>query len=98
MNLLNVISQQYKLKLESWELLQETDDLVYKIIDNCQQHYIVKIHRKKLSRTNNKLLDLCNWLDFLSETVTFNFPLPLRNVNERLLKYYLEWSKKCRLH
>ena len=82
MNLLNVISQQYKLNLESWELLQETDDLVYKIIDNCQQHYTVKIHRKKLSRTNDKLSDLCNWLDFLSGTVTFNFPLPLRNVND----------------
>ena len=82
MNLLNVISQQYKLNLESWELLQQTDDLVYKIIDNCQQHYTVKIHRKKLSRTNDKLSDLCNWLDFLSGTVTFNFPLPLRNVND----------------
>lgn len=82
MNLLTAIYQQYKFKLESWELLQETDDLVYKIIDNCQQHYTVKIHRKKLSRTNDKLSDLCNWLDFLSGTVTFNFPLPLRNVND----------------
>ncbi|MGD1921964.1 MAG: phosphotransferase enzyme family protein [Pleurocapsa sp.] len=82
MNLLTAISQQYKLNLESWELLQETDDLVYKIIDNCQQHYTVKIHREKLSRTNDKLLDLCNWLYFLSGTVTFNFPLPLRNVND----------------
>ncbi|MEM8721632.1 MAG: phosphotransferase [Cyanobacteria bacterium P01_G01_bin.39] len=82
MNLLNVIYQQYKLKIESYELLQETDDLVYKIIDDCQQHYTVKIHRKKLSRTNDRLSDLCNWLDFLSETVTFYFPLPLRNVND----------------
>ena len=82
MDLLNVIYQQYKLNLESWELLQSTDDLVYKIIDNCQQHYTVKIQRKKLNRTNDKLSDLCNWLDFLSGTVTFNFPLPLRNVND----------------
>lgn len=82
MNLLNIISQQYQLNLKSWKLLQETDDLVYKISDNCQQHYTVKIHRKKSSKKNDKLLDLCNWLDFLSETVTFNFPLPLRNVND----------------
>lgn len=81
MKLLEAISQQYRLNLENWELLQETDDLVYKIIDDCQQTYTVKIHRKQLSRTDDKLSDLCDWLDFLSETVSFNFPLPLRNLN-----------------
>lgn len=80
MDLLNVIYQQYKLNIEGFKLLQDTDDLVYKITDNQQHHYTVKIQRKKLNRSD-KFLDLCNWLDFLSETVTFNFPLPLRNIN-----------------
>lgn len=82
MNLLDVISQQYKLRLESWKLLQETDDLVYRIVDSCQQHYAVKIYRKKSIRTNDKLSDLCNWLNFLSATVTFDLSLPVRNIND----------------
>ena len=80
MDLSKVIYEQYKLNLESVELLQDTDDLVYKITDKNQQHYTVKIQRK-LNRTND-ISELCNWLDFLSKTVTFNFPIPLRNVND----------------
>lgn len=82
MDLSNVIYQQYKLNIESFKLLQDTDDLVYKITDNQQHHYTVKIQRKNLNRTNDKLLNLCNWLDFLSENITFGFPLPLRNIND----------------
>lgn len=52
MDLSKVIYEQYKLNLESVELLQDTDDLVYKITDKNQQHYTVKIQRK-LNRTND---------------------------------------------
>ncbi|MGF1478419.1 MAG: phosphotransferase enzyme family protein [Cyanophyceae cyanobacterium] len=81
MELLNVITKQYNLKLEKVELLQDTDDLVYKITDSYQQYYSAKIQRKQLNRTNDKLLDLCNWLSFLSKAVSFKFPIPLRNVD-----------------
>ncbi len=81
MDLSKVIYEQYKLNIENVKLLQDTDYLMYKITDNNQQHYTVKIQRK-LNRTNDKLSDLCNWLNFLSKTVTFNFPILLRNIND----------------
>ncbi|MEO0839885.1 MAG: phosphotransferase [Cyanobacteria bacterium J06643_5] len=93
MNISNAIFQQYKLNIINVELLRDTDDLVYKITDNFQHHYTVKVQRKKLNKINKKLSDLYNWLDFLSQNISFYFPLPLRNINSEFCSQIQDYSQ-----
>ena len=83
MNLPDAIARQYELNPESCQLLQDTDDLVYRVTDDRQQSYAIKIQRKKSSHAS-EILDLCNWLSFLAENVFFTVPFPLHNLNGSL--------------
>ena len=60
------------------ELLQDTDDLVYQLLSHSGK-YSLKIHRKKLKYSDEKISTLCDWLEFASNRVKFNLPTSVRN-------------------
>ncbi|MDJ0632910.1 MAG: phosphotransferase [Xenococcaceae cyanobacterium MO_188.B29] len=73
------IQEIYGLTLIDIELLQDTDDLVYKLLSPLEKKYSLKIHRKKLKHSDEKISTLCDWLEFASNQVKFNLPIPIRN-------------------
>ena len=73
------IQEIYGLTLIDIELLQDTDDLVYRLFSSLEKKYSLKIHRKKLKHSDEKISTLCDWLEFASSQVTFNLPIPIRN-------------------
>mgnify|MGYP001826283849 CR=1 FL=1 len=75
----SAIQEIYGLTLIKIELLQDTDDLVYRLFSHLEKKYSLKIHRKKLKHSDEKISTLFDWLEFASSRVKFNLPIPIRN-------------------
>jgi Ser/Thr protein kinase RdoA (MazF antagonist) len=74
-----IVQEAYSLTPINVELIKDADNLVYQLLTYDDRKYSVKIQRRRFKQADEKIATLCDWLEFASDRIKFDLPVPIRN-------------------